>query len=132
MAMPMAMEESAHGYELVGGGRSDKWLVLRTAGPLLLAIAGSALTPLPCAFSLAGARSRATHCALPAARCTARCAIRREALPHDARRDARARRTRPTEAAHTHHRTRLTQRPPACTQSRISDTDTALADTDPH
>ena len=28
--------------------------VLLTAAPLLLAIAGSALTPLPCAFSLAG------------------------------------------------------------------------------
>ena len=32
----------------------DVGLVLSAAGPLLLAIAGSALTPLPCAFSLAG------------------------------------------------------------------------------
>lgn len=29
-------------------------LILRTAGPLILAIAGSALTPLPCAFALTG------------------------------------------------------------------------------
>ena len=34
--------------------RASTYDVIRTAGPLLLAIAGSALSPLPCAFSLTG------------------------------------------------------------------------------
>ena len=42
-------------YVLVGATHGPTAsLVVRTAGPLILAIAGSALTPLPCAFSLAG------------------------------------------------------------------------------
>lgn len=46
--------ENSQSYQLLGSTPTHKWLVLRTAGPLLLAIAGSALTPLPCAFSLSG------------------------------------------------------------------------------
>ena len=47
--------EHATGYSLHGDrSASETWLVVRTACPLLLAIAGSALTPLPCAFSLVG------------------------------------------------------------------------------
>ena len=48
-------EPSTTPYELVGQHSSSRLvLVMRTAGPLILAIAGSALTPLPCAFSLTG------------------------------------------------------------------------------
>ena len=49
------MEEGSTSYELFEAQPTQRaMIVLRTAGPLILAIAGSALTPLPCAFSLTG------------------------------------------------------------------------------
>ena len=53
--MEAARDHDGRAYLLHGVAAKPTWYdVLRTAGPLLLAIAGSALSPLPCAFSLTG------------------------------------------------------------------------------
>ena len=51
---PAPVGESSKSFSIDGKPISEWKLVAQTAGPLLLAVAGSGLAPLPCAFSLAG------------------------------------------------------------------------------
>ena len=54
MAETWRVELSHTSYRLYQAESHGAAIVLRTAGPLMLAIAGSALVPLPCAFGQMG------------------------------------------------------------------------------